>query len=45
MSYIDKVIEHGTNFKVQRGLRSASFAPVSDCGESFIDLVLVVVNA
>jgi hypothetical protein len=30
MSYIDKLIEHGTNFKVQRGLGSASFAPVSD---------------
>jgi len=45
MSYIEKLIEHGTNFKVQRGLGSASFAPVSDRGGSFIDLVLVVVNA
>lgn len=33
MSYIEELIEHGTNFKVQRGQGSASFTPVSDSDE------------
>lgn len=29
MSYIDELIDHGTNFQVRRGEGSASFTPVS----------------
>ncbi|ATY34328.1 hypothetical protein [Sphingomonas psychrotolerans] len=29
MSYIDDLIEHGTNFQVRRGDGSASFSPAS----------------
>lgn len=29
MSYIDDLIEHGTNFKVRRGEGTVSFTPVS----------------
>jgi len=45
MSYIEKLTEYGTGFKVQRGLGSASFAPVNDRFGSSIDPVLVGVDA
>lgn len=35
MSYIEKLIEHGTNFKVKRGSGIASFGPVS--GDGYIE--------
>jgi len=43
MSYIEKLIEHGTNFKVKRGPGIASFGPVSS-SDSDIDAFQGVVE-